>query len=99
MTPAAAAALWEEYIAPYKGKVTLVGPSVTNGAAPMGIAWYQEFLAAVKTQPDAVQAHWYDSASNTAYFESYMEKFHDTLKLPMWITEFGGSGTDAEQEA
>lgn len=46
LSPAAAAAAWKQYIQPFAGRAKLVSPAVTNGAAPMGLAWLDSFLAA-----------------------------------------------------
>jgi len=47
---------------------------------------------------DAVAMHWYDQAWNTGYFINY---FTDAINAfaprKIWITEFRGSGTAAEQ--
>jgi hypothetical protein len=37
--------------------------------------------------PFPSQLHWYDTASDTAYFKSYFEESYKTLQKPIWITE------------
>jgi hypothetical protein len=54
-------------------RAKLVSPAVTNGAAPMGLAWLDSFFAACSgCQIDAVAIHIYDSATNIAYFKNYI---------------------------
>jgi hypothetical protein len=73
MSPAVAAAEWKKYIQPYAGKVQLVSPAVTNGPAPMGIAWLDNFFKACQgCRVDAVAIHIYDSATNIQYFKNYI---------------------------
>jgi hypothetical protein len=38
--------------------------------------------------------HWYDSATNIDYFKSHVQQAHDISGKPVWITEFGASGSD-----
>jgi hypothetical protein len=73
MSPQAAAAAWKANIQPYGKRAKLVSPAVTNGAAPMGLAWLDSFFAACTgCQIDAVAIHIYDSATNIAYFKNYI---------------------------
>ncbi|KAI5478825.1 hypothetical protein MNV49_004557 [Pseudohyphozyma bogoriensis] len=44
------------------------------------------------------QAWMYDAATNTAYFQSYLEGLYAAVNKPIWITEFMGTGTTAEQQ-
>ncbi|KAG8872198.1 hypothetical protein FRB97_007891 [Tulasnella sp. 331] len=49
LTPAAAAALWIQYIQPLRTSIPgikLISPAVTNAGAPSGIAWMDSFIAA-----------------------------------------------------
>jgi hypothetical protein len=60
-------------IAQYAGKLKLVSPAATNGPAPVGLAWLDTFFAAcTDCTVDAVAIHIYDSATNIAYFQSYI---------------------------
>jgi hypothetical protein len=73
LSPAAAASAWKTYIQPYAGRVKLVSPAVTNGAAPMGLTWLDNFFSACSgCTIDAVAIHIYDSATNIDYFKNYI---------------------------
>ncbi|GAA5923670.1 hypothetical protein JCM3775_000466 [Rhodotorula graminis] len=104
LSPSAAAQLWKDHVEPLAGTAKLVSPAVTNGVkldngTSMGVLWLVDFLAACdRCTVDAVALHWYDSARNTAYFTSYLEDSHKTLNKPIWLTEFMGTGTPAEQK-
>lgn len=99
MSPAAAAAAWKKYIQPYAGKLKLISPAVTNGAAPLGLAWLDKFMSACSgCTIDAVAIHIYDSATNVDYFKSYITGAYNRYKKPIWVTEFAGSGTTAQQQ-
>lgn len=46
---------------------------------------------------DVIPIHWYDSATNIAYFQSYISSAYAVGgNRPLWITEFGASGTDSQ---
>jgi hypothetical protein len=73
MSPQAAADAWKQYMQPFAGKAKLVSPAITNGGAPAGEAWLDAFFAACHgCTVDAVAIHIYDSATNEAYFKSYI---------------------------
>ncbi|KAK5046437.1 hypothetical protein LTR84_008240 [Exophiala bonariae] len=87
---------------PLAGQVSIGSPAVTNGAAPMGIAWLQNFFDACGGQckVDFVTFHWYDSASNFAYFQKHVQ---DVISLAaangvskVWLTEYGATGSDSD---
>ncbi|KAK9898541.1 glycoside hydrolase family 128 protein [Cystobasidium minutum MCA 4210] len=99
MTVAQSVANWKKYMEPYKVDFKLVSPAVTNGGSPMGVAYMKNFIGnCTGCQIDAVALHWYDAAWNTGYFFNYL---NDAIKAfaprPIWLTEFRGSGTAAEQ--
>jgi len=104
LSPSKAAQLWQANMEPLKAahpSLKLVSPAVTNGGAPLGIAWLVDFIeACTGCHIDALALHIYDSASNIAYFQGYLT---DAIKnpsfggRPIWVTEFMGSGTMAEQ--
>ena len=60
---------WKQYMSPLVGKGAKLGSmAVTNGGAPMGIAYLQAFFAACPQcaqECDFVALHWYDAAWNT----------------------------------
>ncbi|GAA6039759.1 hypothetical protein JCM8097_004207 [Rhodosporidiobolus ruineniae] len=97
-----AATAWRKYMSPFYGKAKLVSPAVTNGGGTMGRAWLQSFQAACPdcwSQIDAVALHWYDAAWNTGYFTNYLTEAHNMFPdKKIWLTEFAGSGTSAEQQ-
>lgn len=49
---------------PFAGKAKLISPAITNGGAPMGVAWMKDFLQACSgCHIDGIAMHWYDSAT------------------------------------
>lgn len=97
---AGVAAAYKKWMQPLAGRARLGAPAVTNGGAPMGLAYLQDFLGnCTGCQVDFVPVHWYDSATNVAYFKSYVAQAYAAGgNRPLWITEFSGSGTDAQQQ-
>ncbi len=89
MSPQAAVNAYRKYIQPFKGRAYLGAPAVTNGAG--GLPFLKEFLRlCTGCHVDYLAIHWYDSATNDAYFKSYMQQAYavsGTLKLKLWITE------------
>jgi hypothetical protein len=94
-----AATAYKQYITDnFSGKVTLVAPSVTNGGAPMGLTYLQNFMDACSDCGiQAINLHWYDTSSNVDYFKSYIQGAYEQFKLPIWLTEFGT--TDGNDQA
>jgi hypothetical protein len=96
MDVGAAVSNWKQSFQPYAGKVSLVSPAVTNGPAPMGLAYLKSFISSCQgCTIDACAVHWYDSATNIQYFKNYVT---DAISAcggkPIWLTEFGASGSD-----
>jgi hypothetical protein len=64
LSPEAACLAWKQYMNPIKTKhpyITIIGPSVTNGPAPMGLAWLSRFDAICPDADiDAHNIHFYD---------------------------------------
>ncbi|GAA6017524.1 hypothetical protein JCM10207_008255 [Rhodosporidiobolus poonsookiae] len=92
---------WKKWMSPFYGKATLVSPAVTNGGAPMGIAFLEAFRDACPecwSQIGAASIHWYDAAWHTGYFTNYLTEAYQRLGKPIWLTEFAGSGTSEEQQ-
>ena len=88
MTPEQAAQAWTTYMEPFAGKAKLVGPAITNGAAPMGEAWLDEFLGNCTTCTiDVLAIHIYDSATNEDYYQSYISDFVSKYNKTTWVTE------------
>ncbi|KAK4048630.1 hypothetical protein OIV83_004600 [Microbotryomycetes sp. JL201] len=105
MSIAEAVAAWKREIEPlgeeYKN-VKLISPAVTNGVGspenPMGIEWLKQFFAACTgCRIDAVALHWYDQATNIAYFFKHLEEAHKALGKPLWVTEYMGLGSPEQQ--
>lgn len=104
LSPAAACAAWKEYMNPIAAsypELTIIGPSVTNGPAPMGIAWLSNFHDQC---PDAVvhatNIHFYDiyESATIDRFKAQVEKAAEIYGKPVWITEFGLNPGSASQE-
>ncbi|KAH9915467.1 uncharacterized protein BXZ73DRAFT_92626 [Epithele typhae] len=101
-SPADAAQQWMTYMQPFAGRATLVSPAITNGAPPMGTGWMDSFLSEcdkLGCRVDAVAAHIYDSATNTAYYKQYITDLGTRYNRPTLITEFGASGSVEQQQA
>ncbi|GAA5838462.1 hypothetical protein JCM11251_003398 [Rhodosporidiobolus azoricus] len=101
MDVARAVTAWKKYMSPFYGKAKLVSPAVTNGGDPMGINWLERFRDACPqcwSEIDAVAIHWYDAAWNFGYFYDYMYSANARLGKKLWLTEFAGSGTSADQQ-
>ncbi|KAG8989253.1 hypothetical protein FRB94_008042 [Tulasnella sp. JGI-2019a] len=92
MTPAAAAALWIQYIQPLRTSIPgikLISPAVTNAGAPGGIAWMDSFIAACTGCTfDGIAIHWYGGW--TGDFVSFVESAFK-YNTPLYLTEFGFS--------
>lgn len=104
LDPQAACAAWKEYMNPIASKhpeLTIIGPSVTNGPAPMGLAWLSNFH---KACPDAVvhasNIHFYDIYDDNTInrFKAQVEQASKEYGLPVWVTEFGLNPGSATQE-
>lgn len=95
-----AAAGYKTFIQPFAGKAKLGSPAVTNGPAPMGLAYLKSFLAACDgCTIDFVPLHWYDAASNVDGFKSHINDMAEAAGgRKLWITEFGATGSTEEQE-
>jgi hypothetical protein len=98
MDVSASVSAWKTYMQPYAGQVRLGAPAVTNGGAPMGLTYLTNFLSSCTgCQVDFCPIHWYDSATNIGYFKWYLDQAHTACGgKPIWITEFGASGSEAD---
>ena len=77
--------------------IRLGSPAVTNGGGDMGLNWLNNFLNACSgCQVDFVAIHWYDSATNVEYFKNHVTEAHTRTGKPVWLTEFGASGSDEQ---
>ena len=102
LTWGAAADGYMQYMQPFAGQAKLGSPAVTNGPSEqgMGLAWLGNFTqVCTQCTIDFVNIHWYDSASNVDYFKSHVTSAYAAGgNRPVWITEFGASGSAAEQQ-
>lgn len=98
-TPSEAAAAYLTYLQPFNNLANLGAPSISN--ADTGLPWLRQFLALCSNcSIDFVSVHWYDSASNFAYFVNYMEEVREVAAgRDIWITEFEGYGSVDDQIA
>ncbi|KAJ4991399.1 hypothetical protein SVAN01_03046 [Stagonosporopsis vannaccii] len=106
LSPEAACAGWKEYMNPIASshpEVTILGPSVTNGPAPMGLDWLTRFHEGC---PDAIvhatNIHFYDIYEDATIdrFKAQIEKAAADYGKPVWITEFGlNPGSASEEQA
>jgi len=100
LSPADAAKYYKQYMQPFAGKAKLGAPGITNGAGTWGIPWLTAFLGnCTGCTIDFVPIHWYESATNIAYFQSHVANAHAAAGVPIWVTEFAAtSGTEAQIE-
>lgn len=106
LTPEAACTAWKEYMNPIASShpdVTILGPSVSNGQAPLGLDWLSRFHDCC---PDAIvhatNIHFYDiyDSATIDRFKAQVEKAASTYGKPVWITEFGlNPGSASEEQA
>ena len=84
---------------PLQGRLFIGSPAVTNGPAPMGLAWLNDFFVACASHciVDFLAFHWYANP-DIAAFQSYVQ---DVINMAtsngiskVWLTEFG-AGTDS----
>ncbi|EJD07367.1 glycoside hydrolase [Fomitiporia mediterranea MF3/22] len=81
------AQLWKTYIEPLKAQGLRLGTPAPS-SAPSGKTWIQGWLSACAggCNPDFIALHWYDI--NATQFQLYLEDFHNTFNLPIWVTEW-----------
>lgn len=99
--PATCAQGYLQYIQPFAGKAKLGAPAVTNGGGSMGLTYLKSFLSACQgCTIDFVPIHWYGDYTEVEYFKTHIQDAHDAAGgRPIWITEFGATGSDAQQAA
>lgn len=96
-----AVSAYQTYMMPLARTVSLGAPAVTNGAAPMGLAYLKSFMSAcTNCHFDFFPIHWYGAASDIAGFQAHVgEAFAAVGNKPLWVTEFGttaGSPADIQ---
>lgn len=86
-TAVAAHKQWVQPMAEKHPNVKIGAPAVTNGGAPMGLAYLKSFLQQCDgCKIDFAVAHWY-SPGDVQGFKDYLNKFHDEVNMPVWVTE------------
>jgi hypothetical protein len=104
LSPEAACSSWKTYMNPIASShpdLTIIGPSVTNGPAPMGLDWLSRFHdACPEATVHATNIHFYDIYDNGTIdrFKAQVEKAAAIYGKPVWITEFGLNPGSASQE-
>lgn len=65
----------------------------------IGSPWMDQFLGNCSScHIDAIAMHWYDSATNTGYINAYFDDAATRWGKKIWVTEYAGSGTVAQQQ-
>lgn len=99
MDVATAVATHLKLIQPLASQGLRIGsPAVTNGNEPgKGIEWLKSFMQlCIGCQVDFAVTHYYAWAKPQD-FKDYLNKFHDTFNLPVWVSEFGVTEGDAAE--
>jgi hypothetical protein len=93
MDPASAAAAHIKYMNPYKGKIPISTPAITNSNnAGEGISWLKAFISACNGQCafDFIACHWYSDYNDLL---QHLKDVHVAGGgLPVWLTEFAPIG-------
>lgn len=105
LSPEAACSAWKEYMNPVKEAhpdITIIGPSVSNGQAPLGLDWLSRFHESCPDATvDAANIHFYDIYDEKTIdrFIAHVDKSAETYGK-VWVTEFGlNPGTATEEQA
>lgn len=112
MLPEVAAQGYKSWIQPFAGQVRIGGPGVlwnnwnswSSGGGYSSRVWTQYFMGnCTGCHIDFAAIHYYQDCvpksgeSGTDWFITNITNAHDTLNLPIWITEFQCYGTDEQQ--
>jgi len=86
LNPWDAAGIWKQYIQPKKALgYNLIGPAMSSN--PNGLTWTSQFFQACDGCTfDGLAVHWYDVDAYA--FIAYIQNYHNTFNLPIWVTEF-----------
>jgi len=96
--PTTAAQSYSQYMSGFPSNVKLGAPAVTNGGAPSGLTWLQNFLDACSDcQIDFIPIHWYGDWNNIKDFQNHATAAYQMTGKPIWVTEFGVSNGDDQQ--
>jgi hypothetical protein len=103
MTPGAAAALHMKIFGALSTSAKIGSPAITNGPAPMGIAWLGQFLdlCGERCRIDYIAYHWYGDAQGLddlrLHTQGVIELAATYNISKVWLTEFGvSSGTSID---
>lgn len=100
MDPASAAAAHIQYMNPYKGKIAISTPAITNSNNPgEGISWLQEFISVCNGQCayDFIACHWYND--NNDLLQHLTDVHQAGGGLPVWLTEFAPIGSSIDPDS
>ncbi|KAF5389757.1 hypothetical protein D9757_005980 [Collybiopsis confluens] len=88
MSPLDAVFLWEQYMEPLRSQGYRLGSAATS-SNPNGMNWMNEFFTTCNggCKPDFMAIHWYGIDADE--FKTYVEQWHNTFSLPIWVTEVG----------
>jgi hypothetical protein len=95
-----AVALYQQYMQPFACQARLGAPAVTNGAAPLGLTYLQDFMTACTgCQIDFIPIHYY-APPNVADFQAHVQDaYAKGGNRPVWVTEFGTTGASDDETA
>jgi hypothetical protein len=101
LDPATAASLFKQYMQPFACKARLSSPAVTSAGTPQGLTWLKNFLSQCSgCTIDVVAVHWYGLPTEGDAFKSFVQQAYSAGgNKPLWITEFGFTGGNADQQA
>ncbi|KAK5455554.1 hypothetical protein LTR55_012096 [Exophiala xenobiotica] len=107
LSPEVAAANHILYMNPLSDRAWIGSPAISNGVSDsqtMGIAWLEQFFKACDSfcVVDFVTFHWYSDASQPSDLQSHVENVasiasHNGIDT-IWLTEFGVTGIEVDQE-
>lgn len=86
MDPQHGCDLWHQHIQPKAAQgFKLITPATSS--APNGLTWVQNFMkCCTDCTFHGVGVHWYDTTA--AKFKTYLNLWHDTFGLPLYVTEY-----------
>lgn len=112
MLPVDAAAGYKSYLDPFRNTVKIGMPNVlwnnynssSSGGNYSSRTWTKYFLGnCTSCHFDFAAIHYYqdcepaDGADGAAWFQSNVTDAYNTLRLPIWVTEFQCYGTETQQ--